>query len=131
MSDKQTTLNEIKELIDSFADERDWQQFHSPKNLSMSISIEAAELMEIFQWLSLEEAKKVMDSGEKRDDAVDEIADVIIYAFAFCIRNNIDISDAIRQKMKKNIQKYPKEKFRGRFYIALQQHEQDNLHRCF
>ena len=72
MSDKQTTLNEIKELIDSFADERDWQQFHSPKNLSMSISIEAAELMEIFQWLSLEEAKKVMESGEKRDDAVDE-----------------------------------------------------------
>ena len=71
MSDKQTTLNEIKELIDSFADERDWQQFHSPKNLSMSISIEAAELMEIFQWLSLEEAKKVMDSGEKRVDAVD------------------------------------------------------------
>ena len=56
-----------------------------------------------------------MESGEKRDDAVDEIADVIIYAFAFCIRNNIDISDAIRQKMKKNIQKYPKEKFRGRF----------------
>jgi len=115
MSDKQTTLNEIKELIDSFADERDWQQFHSPKNLSMSISIEAAELMEIFQWLSLEEAKKVMKSGKKRDDAIDEIADVIIYAFAFCIRNNIDISDAIRQKMKKNIQKYPKEKFRGRF----------------
>ena len=112
MSDKQTTLNEIKELIDSFADERDWQQFHSPKNLSMSISIEAAELMEIFQWLSLEEAKKVMESGEKRDDAVDEIADVIIYAFAFCIRNNIDISDAIRQKMKKNKaeneKKYPK-----------------------
>ena len=65
MSDKQTTLNEIKELIDSFADERDWQQFHSPKNLSMSISIEAAELMEIFQWLSLEEAKKVMESGKK------------------------------------------------------------------
>ena len=71
--------------------------------------------MEIFQWLSLEEAKKVMESGEKRDDAVDEIADVITYAFAFCIRNNIDISDAIRQKMKKNIQKYPKDEFRGRF----------------
>ena len=115
MSDKKTTLSELKELIDSFADERNWKQFHSPKNLSMSISIEAAELMEIFQWLSLEEAKKVMEPGEKRDDAVDEIADVIIYACAFCIRNNIDISDAIRQKMKKNIQKYPKEKFRGRF----------------
>ena len=115
MSDKQTTLNEIKELIDSFADERDWQQFHSPKNLSMSISIEAAELMELFQWLSLEDAKKVMESGKSRENAIDEIADVLIYAFAFCIRNNIDISDAIRQKMKKNIKKYPKDRYKGRF----------------
>ena len=115
MSDKQTTIQEIRSLIDSFADERDWQQFHSPKNLSMSISIEAAELMELFQWLSLEEAKKVMESGKSRENAIDEIADVLIYAFAFCIRNNIDISDAIRQKMKKNIKKYPKDKYKGRF----------------
>jgi len=115
MSDKQTTIQEIRSLIDSFADERDWQQFHSPKNLSMSISIEAAELMELFQWLSLEDAKKVMESGKTRENAIDEIADVLIYAFAFCIRNNIDISDAIRQKMKKNIKKYPKDKYKGRF----------------
>ena len=115
MSDKQTTMQEIRSLIDSFADERDWQQFHSPKNLSMSISIEAAELMELFQWLSLEDAKKVMESGKTRENAIDEIADVLIYAFAFCIRNNIDISDAIRQKMKKNIKKYPKDKYKGRF----------------
>ena len=115
MSDKQTTIQEIRSLIDSFADERDWQQFHSPKNLSMSISIEAAELMELFQWLSLEDAKKVMESGKTRDNAIDEIADVLIYAFAFCIRNNIDITDAIRQKMKKNIKKYPKDKYKGRF----------------
>tara|TARA_B100001094_G_C17387039_1_gene419497 strand:+ start:63 stop:410 length:348 start_codon:yes stop_codon:yes gene_type:complete len=115
MSDKQTTIQEIRSLIDSFADERDWQQFHSPKNLSMSISIEAAELMELFQWLSLEDAKKVMESGKTRDNAIDEIADVLIYAFAFCIRNNIDISDAISQKMKKNIKKYPKDKYKGRF----------------
>ena len=115
MSDKQTTIQEIRSLIDSFADERDWQQFHSPKNLSMSISIEAAELMELFQWLSLEDAKKVMESGKTRENAIDEIADVLIYAFAFCIRNNIDISDAISQKMKKNIKKYPKDKYKGRF----------------
>ena len=115
MSDKQTTIQEIRSLIDSFADERDWQQFHSPKNLSMSISIEAAELMELFQWLSLEDAKKVMESGKSRENAIDEIADVLIYAFAFCIRNNIDISDAIRQKMKKNIKKYPKDRYKGRF----------------
>ena len=115
MSDKQTPIQEIRSLIDSFADERDWQQFHSPKNLSMSISIEAAELMELFQWLSLEEAKKVMESGKSRENAIDEIADVLIYAFAFCIRNNIDISDAIRLKMKKNIKKYPKDSYKGRF----------------
>ena len=115
MSDKKTTLSELKELIDSFADERNWKQFHSPKNLSMSISIEAAELMEIFQWLSLEEAKDIMESGSKRDDAIDEIADVIIYAFAFCVRNNIDISNAIRQKMEKNNKKYPVDKYKGRF----------------
>ena len=71
MSDKNTTIQEIRTLIDAFADERDWQQFHSPKNLSMSISIESAELMELFQWLSLEDAKKVMESGKIRNDAIE------------------------------------------------------------
>ena len=99
MLDKQTTISQLKSLIDSFVDERDWKQFHSPKNLSMSISIESSELMELFQWLSLEEAKEVMKAGDIRDNAIDEIADVLIYAIAFCIRNNIDISGAIKQKM--------------------------------
>tara|TARA_B100002051_G_scaffold68975_1_gene65469 strand:- start:223 stop:594 length:372 start_codon:yes stop_codon:yes gene_type:complete len=115
MSDKQTTISQLKSLIDSFVDERDWQQFHSPKNLSMSISIESSELMELFQWLSLEEAKEVMKAGETRENAIDEIADIIIYAIAFCNRNNIDISNAIKQKMEKNKKKYPADKFKGHF----------------
>ena len=115
MSDEQTTIAELRSLIDSFVDERDWQQFHSPKNLSMSISIESSELMELFQWLSLEEAKEVMKAGETRENAIDEIADIIIYAIAFCNRNNIDISNAIKQKMEKNIKKYPADKFKGHF----------------
>ena len=115
MSDEQTTLGELRSLINSFVDEREWQQFHSPKNLSMSISIESSELMELFQWLSLEEAKEVMKAGDIRDSAIDEIDDVLIYAIAFCIRNNIDISGAIKQKMEKNAIKYPAEKFKGRF----------------
>ena len=115
MSDEQTTLGELRSLINSFVDEREWQQFHSPKNLSMSISIESSELMELFQWLSLEEAKEVMKAGDIRDSAIDEIADVLIYAIAFCVRNNIDISGAIKQKMEKNAIKYPAEKFKGRF----------------
>lgn len=115
MSDKNTIIEELKSLIESFVDERDWKQFHSPKNLSMSISIEAAELMELFQWLSLEEAKEVMTAGELRENAIDEIADVMIYALAFCQRNNIDVSDAIKKKMVKNVKKYPAEKFKGHF----------------
>ena len=115
MSDEQTTIAQLRSLIDSFVNERDWKQFHSPKNLSMSLSIESAELMELFQWLSLEEAKEVMKSGETRENAIDEIADIIIYAIAFCNRNNIDISSAIKQKMEKNIRKYPADKFKGHF----------------
>ena len=115
MSDKATIIEELKTLIESFIDERDWKQFHSPKNLSMSISIEAAELMELFQWLSLDEAKEVMKEGELREHAIDEIADVMIYALAFCQRNNIDVSYAIKQKIEKNMKKYPVEKFKGHF----------------
>ena len=115
MSDKQTYIQELRSIIETFVDERDWQQFHSPKNLAMSISIESAELMELFQWLSLDEARKVMESGKTREDAVDEIADILIYSFAFCIRNEIDITDAIKQKMKKNIKIYPAVDYRGHF----------------
>ena len=115
MSDKKTSIKELKSLVESFVDEREWRQFHNPKNISMSISIEAAELMELFQWLSLEEAKEVMRTGEVRDNAIDEIADVMIYVIAFCNRNNIDISDAIKQKMKKNMEKYPAETYKGHF----------------
>ena len=115
MSDRNTIIEELKQLTESFVSEREWEKFHSPKNLAMSISIEAAELMELFQWLSLDEAKKLMESGELRENAIDEVADILIYAIAFCNRNKIDISDAIKQKMKKNIKKYPTEKFKGNF----------------
>ena len=115
MSDNKTTIHELKLIVESFVDERDWKQFHNPKNLAMSLSIEAAELMEIFQWLSLDQAREVMKANDTRDNAIDEIADILIYTLAFCNRNNIDISDAIKKKMKKNTRKYPAEKFKGHF----------------
>ena len=115
MSDNQTYITEIKNIIKKFVDDREWDKFHSPKNLSMSVAIEAAELMELFQWLSFDESKKMMQNGKLRDDAIDEIADILIYAISFCNRNNIDISDAINQKMKKNEKKYPADEFRGKF----------------
>ena len=98
MSDNKTTIHELKLIVESFVDEREWKQFHSPKNLAMSLSIEAAELMEIFQWLSLDQAQDVMKANETRDNAIDEIADILIYALAFCNRNKIDITDAIKKK---------------------------------
>ncbi len=115
MSDNKTTINELKSIVESFVDERDWKQFHSPKNLAMSLSVEAAELMELFQWLSLDQAREVMKAGETRENAIGEIADILIYTLAFCNRNNIDITDAVKKKMEKNIQKYPVDKFKGHF----------------
>ena len=115
MSDKETIIHELKSLIESFVDERDWKQFHSPKNLSMSMSIEAAELMELFQWLDLDEAREAMKAGALRESAIDEIADVLIYALAFCNSNGIDIAEAVTRKMEKNNQKYPADKFKGHF----------------
>ena len=107
MSDNEISIEELKSTVEKFVSERDWEKFHSPKNLSMSISIEASELMELFQWLTFNESKEKMKEGSLRKNAIDEIADVMIYAISFCNRNNIDISDAIAQKMRKNEKKYP------------------------
>ncbi len=115
MSDSVTTIDELKKLVESFVNERDWEKFHSPKNLAMSISIEASELMEIFQWLDLDEAKDIIKSNTKeRAEVLDEISDIVIYALAFCNRNKIDLSESIKQKMKKNIEKYPVDKYKGK-----------------
>ena len=115
MSDNKTTIDELKLIVESFVDERDWKQFHNPKNLAMSLAVEVSELMELFQWLSLDQARDVMKAGDIRENAIDEIADILIYTLAFCNRNNIDITDAVKNKMEQNIQKYPTDKFKGHF----------------
>jgi NTP pyrophosphatase (non-canonical NTP hydrolase) len=98
-----------------FVRERDWEQFHAPKNLAMSLAIEAAELMEHFQWLTVEESR---DIGKRPDDLTavgEELADVTCYLLALANATGIDISDAVRAKMIRNAEKYPAEKFRGRY----------------
>ena len=115
MLDKKLTLKDLKSKVENFVNERDWEQFHEPKNLAMSISIEAAELMEIFQWSSNDESSKIMDTKDLRIHAMDEVADILVYTIAFCNRNNIDISEAILSKLKKNKIKYPKDKFKGKY----------------
>ena len=115
MNDNNTVINDLKKTVKNFVEEREWKQFHTPKNLSMSVAIESAELMELFQWLSRKESIKAMSSGKLRKNAIDEIADIFIYLIAFCNENNIDIKQAIDQKMKKNKKKYPVNIFKGQF----------------
>jgi NTP pyrophosphatase (non-canonical NTP hydrolase) len=114
-SDSTTTVAELRQIIADFVAERDWSQFHSPKNVSMALAIEAAELMEHFQWLTTDDSRLLAADPKKLADVSEELADVIGYSFALANELGIDVSSAIRAKMVKNAQKYPAEKFRGRY----------------
>jgi len=111
MEDTNTTIAQLRDIVSKFIDEREWLQFHSPKNLSISIALEAAELMEKFQWCNNDEAYK--EVKKNKDEVKEELADVIICAFCFARTANIDITKAIIRKMEINAKKYPVEKARG------------------
>jgi dCTP diphosphatase len=115
MSDQSTTLADLRQLVANFVNQRDWQQFHSPKNLSMSLAIEAAELMEHFQWLTIDQSRAIASQPEKLSEVSDELADVLCYALALANELQIDVANAIRSKMVKNERKYPAAEFRGRY----------------
>jgi len=115
MPDQTTTLADLRQLIAGFVAARDWQQFHSPKNLSMSLAIEAAELMEHFQWLTIDQSRAIATQPEKLTEVSDELADILCYALALANELQIDVSDAIRSKMAKNEHKYPAAEYRGHF----------------
>jgi NTP pyrophosphatase (non-canonical NTP hydrolase) len=114
-SDSTTTVAELRQIIADFVAERDWSQFHAPKNVSMALAIEAAELMEHFQWLTTEASRELPDDAEKLAAVAEELADVIGYSFALANELGIDVSSAIRAKMVKNAEKYPADKYRGRY----------------
>jgi NTP pyrophosphatase (non-canonical NTP hydrolase) len=115
MSDASTTLAELRELVRCFVDERDWRQFHSPKNLSMSLAIEAAELMEHFQWIDIAESRRVGDDPAKLAEVREEMADVFCYLLALANELNLDLATAVRDKMDKNAVKYPADLSRGQY----------------
>ncbi len=115
MTDDNTTIATLRELVRAFVDQRDWHQFHSPKNLSMSLAIEAAELMEHFQWITTEASRKITEDPEKLEAVSDELADILCYALAIANELSIDIDTAMHQKMVKNEAKYPAQEYRGRF----------------
>lgn len=106
MNDCRTTVMELRETFREFVQARGWGTAHSPKNLAMCIAIEAAELMEVFQWSSVEEASKVAATPEF-EHVREELADVLIYCLSMANQLDIDISSAIEEKLAKNAKKYP------------------------
>ena len=102
------TFEEAAELFRQFRDERDWRQFHNPKDVALSLTLEAAELLELFQW-----SGSAVDVPERREQMAQELADVLLYCVAFADATGIDIPEAMAAKMSLNRQKYPADKARG------------------
>ena len=108
-------IEEIQARLADFAKERDWEQFHSPKNLSMALAGEVGELLEIFQWLTEEQSQRSSLTDKQLADAAEELADVLIYALRLADRLDINLDDAISKKIEKNALRYTVEASRGNF----------------
>jgi len=107
-------MNDIKNIIEKikkFRDDRDWMQFHDPKNMAVSIMLEASELLEHFQWKTIEEVETY--AKQNHNEIKDEIADIALYLFELADNLGIDLINAMEQKLAKNEIKYPIEKAKG------------------
>jgi dCTP diphosphatase len=113
-------LAELKLRMRDFVEERDWEQFHSPKNLAMALSVEAAELVEIFQWLTEDESAVLDKDRRRRVEA--ELADILVYLVRMADRLDVDLLQATARKLEENARKYPAERVRGK---ALKYDEYD------
>ncbi len=104
-------MNDLMKRIRDFIKERDWEEFHSPKNLSMALSAEASEIIEHFQWLTEEQSKNLPQN--KLDEVATELADTLIYLIRLADKLDIDLLTAARNKIEINEQKYPVDKAKG------------------
>ncbi|VAW19084.1 hypothetical protein MNBD_BACTEROID05-223 [hydrothermal vent metagenome] len=113
-NDETTSVNDLKEVVKKFRDEREWEQFHTPKNLVQAISIEAGELMEEFQWKTDEEIAEILKQEDFHQKVSHELWDVIAFCLNFANVCNIDITQAMIEKMGQNRKKYPIDKSKGK-----------------
>lgn len=107
-----TDIPSLKASLRLFAAERDWDQFHSPKNLATALAVEAAEILEHFQWLTEEQSRSLTE--DKREEVADELADVLLYLVRLSDKLGIDLLAAADRKLQKNALKYPVEKSKGK-----------------
>jgi NTP pyrophosphatase (non-canonical NTP hydrolase) len=115
MPDETTTLATLKEAVRQFGAERQWEPFHTPKNLVMGMAVETAELMEHFLWVEGEASRQMIQDPAKRTEIADELADVANYVLNLSNVLGIDLSEAIVAKIAKNAVKYPADQYRGRW----------------
>lgn len=111
--DKDTKIDDLKEKVQKFCEDRDWDQFHNPKDLAIMLITETSELLEIFRYKNEEEVKEIMN-GKKRVEVEEEVADIMFGLLRFAQMNNIDISSALKDKLIKNEKKYPADLVRGK-----------------
>lgn len=107
LSDTNTTISQLRGEVHAFVQERDWGKYHTPKNLGMSIAIEAAEIMEHFQWHSSKQSVDLIKVPELKKQVADELADVLVYCLVLANQAEIDISSAVRSKMARNQKRFP------------------------
>lgn len=110
---KSLNLEEITQKLDLFTAERDWDQFHTPKNLVMALTGEVGELAEIFQWLTEEQSVRLRENAEDLSRVSEELADIAIYTISLAKKLEIDLEVAINHKIQENAQKYPVDKSKG------------------
>ena len=114
MSDADTTIVDLRRLIEAFVRDRDWEKFHNPKDLAAAIAIEAAELMEIFLWKGPQEVIEAVDHADSRNEIEEELADVVILCLSLANRLGIDVAGVVTAKLAANERKYPAEQVRGK-----------------
>ena len=107
-------IKEIEKSLKRFAEERDWDKYLNPKDVLVAMMSEVGELAECYRWLSTEEIQKINGDPQKRNKIEDEIADIMMFLITIAYKSNIDIEEAIRNKMEKNAMKYPIEKIKGK-----------------
>lgn len=112
-NDRETSLETAKDFIKDFCEAREWDQFHSPKDLSIGLITEAAELLELFRFKSAEEIQKLFDNPLTREKIADELSDSFYFILRFAQKYNFDLIEELNKKMKKNAARYPVEKSRG------------------
>lgn len=117
LDDSTISISFLKEKVRDFIVEREWVKYHNPKDLAVSISVEVGELLEIFQWRTVDEVKDMVRDERWLNRICEELADIFIYILSMANVLDIDLTTIVLEKLKKNAEKYPADKYRGRAFI--------------